>query len=121
MKSKILLPTLYMSAFTISVTIVLAISNHYSNSQRAVAQSSSGKLSPTKWELTGMSLSELLNSGWQISGHSSSHAAFHVVNDDLFDKESYTFLLSKNGKHTMCFVENPRPPIANNSGCRRIN
>jgi hypothetical protein len=74
----------------------------------------------TKWEKAGASLSELLDNGWQISGHSSSHAAFRVANDDAYNKKGYTFLLTKSNKYIMCFIENPLPPAARTI-CRKLN
>jgi hypothetical protein len=111
------------SLVTILVSLGASIwSNQLIESQRAVAQNTSLSKGPfpTKWEKVEMSMASLLNSGWQISGHSSTHAAFRVVNDDMFNEKGYTFLLSKNSKHVMCFVENPFAPTTN-SACRKLN
>jgi hypothetical protein len=79
-------------------------------------------LKETKWESIDMSLTELLNSGWQISGHGSNRIAFrNNTGPGGKDEETFTFLLTKNGKHIFCFVVDPVPPKASTSGCRRLN
>jgi hypothetical protein len=105
-------------AFMISL-FFLALQNNYFDQSKAIAESSPGSF-PTKWEKVDSSFSGLLDSGWQISGHSSSHAAFRVVNDEPYNKKGYTFLLAKSSKYIMCFIENPFPP-STNSICRRLN
>jgi hypothetical protein len=76
---------------------------------------------PTKWERVEASLSDLLNSGWQLSGISSNRAAYrNSVSPGGFDEETYIFSLAKNGKYIICLMPNPVDPVAN-AGCRRIN
>lgn len=79
-------------------------------------------LKETKWEPIGMSLTELLNSSWQISGHGSNRVAFrNNTEPGGVDEETFTFLLTKNGKYVFCFVVDPVPPKARASGCRSLN
>jgi hypothetical protein len=108
-------------ASSLVILICLIFTNYCFESQKAIAQNSIGRTIPTKWEKVNTSLTELLNSGWQISGHSSSHAAFRVVGDSLFNEKAFTFLLTKNGKYTLCLIENPQPPIADSALCRKLN
>ncbi len=76
---------------------------------------------PTKWEKIDVSMSELLNSGWRISGHSSSRTAFNNGTIDRFDEITYTFLLTKNNDYVFCNTVNPSQPKANLAACRKIN
>jgi hypothetical protein len=78
---------------------------------------------PTKWEDAQISLSGLLNSGWQISGHGTSRVATSpgASGYSPYDIETFSFLLIKNNKYIICFIENPKPPIANAAGCRKLN
>jgi hypothetical protein len=76
---------------------------------------------PTKWEVVSASLSDLLNSGWQLTGISSNRAAYrNSISPGGFDEETYMFSLTKNGKYIICLMPNPVDPVAN-AGCRRIN
>jgi hypothetical protein len=75
---------------------------------------------PTKWEVVDSSLSQLLDSGWQLFSHGSNRAAFRISPGGL-DEETFTFILTKNSKYIMCRVTNPQAPIANLSGCRKLN
>jgi glycerol uptake facilitator-like aquaporin len=120
MKKRIWLVTLNIAGAILASLVVSVLSNQYIKSQMAAAQSSSKGSFSTKWEKVEMSMTELLNSGWQISGHSSTHAAFRAVNDNMFSEKGYTFLLNKNSKYVMCFVENPFAPVTN-SACRKLN
>jgi hypothetical protein len=76
---------------------------------------------PTKWEDAGVSLSTLLNSNWQVIAHSTSRVAANSNAGNSFDVKSFTFLLTKGGKFILCNVEGPTPPVANDTGCRRLN
>jgi hypothetical protein len=76
---------------------------------------------PTKWEKIDVSMAELLNSGWKISGHSSSRTAFNNGTIDRFDEITYTFLLTKNNDYIFCNTVNPSQPKANLAACRKIN
>jgi hypothetical protein len=77
---------------------------------------------PTKWEKVDSSLSDLLNSGWLLQGTDYHRVAYqNSISPGGLDEENYTFSLSKNGKYIICSVGNPRTPIAQTAGCRRIN
>jgi hypothetical protein len=69
----------------------------------------------TVWEKTNTSLSELLNSGWQITAHSSNRVAASSNAGASFDEETFTFLLTKNKKYVMCAVKSNRAP------CLKLN
>jgi hypothetical protein len=77
---------------------------------------------PTKWEDAETSLSQLLNSGWKVSAHSSSHAVTaSAPGVTSFDAITFTYLLVKNDKYITCLIVNPRPPVARSASCRRLN
>jgi hypothetical protein len=76
---------------------------------------------PTKWEDAGVSLSSLLNNNWQVIAHSTSRVDANSNAGNSFDVKSFTFLLTKNGKYILCNVERPTPPVANDTGCRKLN
>jgi hypothetical protein len=77
---------------------------------------------PTEWGKVEMSMTQLLSSGWQISGHSSSRAAVgNAGAANNYDSSNFTYLLTKNGRYITCIVQDPRPPIANNVACRSLN
>lgn len=76
---------------------------------------------PTKWEEAGMSMSELINNGWQITAHGSNRIAANSNSGNGFDVRTYSFLLVKNGKYIICLIENPSPPVANAVSCRKLN
>jgi hypothetical protein len=76
---------------------------------------------PTKWERVETSLSELLNSGWQLAGVASNRAAYkNSISPGGLDETEYIFSITKNGKYMICVMSNPTPPVAP-AGCRRIN
>ncbi len=75
----------------------------------------------TKWEDAGVSLSSLLNSNWQVIAHSTSRVAANSNAGNSFDVKSFTFLLTKSGKFILCNVEGPTPPVATDTGCRKLN
>jgi hypothetical protein len=77
---------------------------------------------PTEWGKVNMSMTQLLNSGWQISGHSSNRAAVgNAGSANNYDNSEYTYLLTKSGHYITCIVQNPSPPIANVVACRSLN
>jgi hypothetical protein len=77
---------------------------------------------PTKWEKVETSLSDLLNSGWLLTGISATRVAYrNSIGPGGLDEETYIFSLIKEGKYIVCSMDNPNPPIAKVSGCRRIN
>jgi hypothetical protein len=77
---------------------------------------------PTKWEKVETSLSDLLNSGWLLTGISSNRVAYrNSIGPGGLDEETYVFSLTKEGKYIICSMDNPNPPIAKVAGCRRIN
>jgi hypothetical protein len=77
---------------------------------------------PTKWEKVEISLSELLNSGWQLLGVSSNRVAFqNSFSPNGLDEQTYVFSLIKDGKYIICAMTNPSVPVAKVAGCRRIN
>jgi hypothetical protein len=76
---------------------------------------------PTKWERVETSLSQLLDSGWQLTGIASNRAAYrNSISPGGLDETEYIFSITKNGKYMICVMSNPTPPIAP-AGCRRIN
>jgi hypothetical protein len=76
---------------------------------------------PSKWEKVETSLSDLLNSGWQLMGIASNRAAYQsTFSPGGLDEETYAFSLTKNGKYIICLAPDPKPPVTN-IGCRRIN
>jgi hypothetical protein len=76
---------------------------------------------PTKWEKIELSMSELLDKGWQMTAHGTNRVAANSNSGVGFDIETFTFMLTKNGKHIICIIQDPRPPIANGAGCRKLN
>jgi hypothetical protein len=76
---------------------------------------------PTKWEKIELSMSELLDKGWQMTAHGTNRVAANSNSGGGFDIETFTFMLTKNGKHILCIIQDPRPPIANGAGCRKLN
>ncbi len=77
---------------------------------------------PTKWERVDTSLSELLDSGWQLIGTATNRVAYrNSIGPGGLDEETYAFSLTRNGKYILCEVSNPSHPIAKNAGCRKLN
>ena len=69
-----------------------------------------------------ISLAQLLNNGWQISGHSSNRTAVgNAGAANNYDQETFTYLLTKNGKYITCLTVNPSPPTAESASYRMIN
>jgi hypothetical protein len=77
---------------------------------------------PTQWEKVEVSLGELLSSGWQLLGTSSNRVAYqNSFSPGGFDETTFVYSLTKNGKYITCYLSNPKPPIAQTAGCRKIN
>lgn len=76
---------------------------------------------PTKWGEAGMSMSDLIDSGWQVVGHGTNRVAANSNAGNSFDVRTFSFLLIKGKKYIMCAVENPLPPMANAASCRKLN
>jgi hypothetical protein len=77
---------------------------------------------PTKWEDANISMSDLLDSGWQITSHGFNRVASNGTPvSSGFDEKVFTFLLTNGRKHVICLSDNPKPPIANASSCRKLN
>jgi hypothetical protein len=74
----------------------------------------------TTWRVVNQSLSELLDSGWKIIGHSSHRVVIAPYTNGASDEENYSYILYKNGKYINCFIINPRPENSS-SGCRQLN
>jgi hypothetical protein len=104
--------TMYTKTTSTCIFLILSILAFQSTAHSVV----------TKWERVEESFSDLLNSGWQISGHSSNRAATSPGASGYkpYDEETYTFLLIKNGKYIVCIIANPKPP-SNNASCRKLN
>jgi hypothetical protein len=77
---------------------------------------------PTKWEIVDASMSDLLNSGWQLLGVSYNRVAVrNSISPGGLDAETYVFSLTKNGKYIVCTTDNPNAPVAKSTGCRKIS
>jgi hypothetical protein len=75
----------------------------------------------TKWAKVESSMEQLLNSGWQIVGHSSNRVAVGSAGAaNNYDEIIYTYLLTKKGSYISCGLLGPRPPSAD-AGCRSLN
>jgi hypothetical protein len=74
------------------------------------------KFKETNWTNVEMSMTDLLNDGWRLIGHSAHRAAtIHV------DTHSYTFILNRENKYIFCFIRDPESPQAETAGCRGLN
>ena len=76
--------------------------------------------SMTRWEDAKVSLSQLLDSGWQVTAFGTNRVAANSNAGVGFDVKNYSFLLVKNGKHIICILENPGQPVTEDK-CRRLN
>jgi hypothetical protein len=77
---------------------------------------------PTKWEDAKTSMSALLDNGWQIIGHGVTRvAASNTAVSSGFDERLFTSILVNGRKYIICASDNPKPPIANASSCRKLN
>jgi hypothetical protein len=76
---------------------------------------------PSKWEKTETSLTELLNSGWQLMGMASNRVAYqNSFGPGGLNEETYSFFITKNGKYIVCIAPSPVSPVTN-IGCRKLN
>lgn len=76
---------------------------------------------PTKWQRIEVSLSNLINSGWQVKEFSTHRAAYiYPFNSSSFSESSYVLFLTKDGKNIICTVINPTAPQSD-STCTLIN
>jgi hypothetical protein len=105
---------------SIVVFVMTFILNFHTTKHLAYAASPLDK--ETTWEPVGMTLNQLLNSGWQISGHSVYRVATSPGASGYrpYDETQYSFILTKNGKYVICLVLDPRPSMAT-SACRKLN
>jgi hypothetical protein len=77
---------------------------------------------PTDWGIVNMSMTQLLNSGWQITAISSNRAAVgNAGSANNYDDSNLIYLLTKNGRYITCILENPRSPVAKVAACRSLN
>jgi hypothetical protein len=76
---------------------------------------------PTKWGEAGMSMSDLIDNGWQITAHGTNRVASNSSSGNSFDVRTFSFLLTKGNKYIICVIENPLPPTANAASCRKLN
>jgi hypothetical protein len=76
---------------------------------------------PTQWDDAKMSMKDLLNIGWRLTSHGTNRVAANSNSGNSFDVETFSFILTNGDKYIICFVENPRPPVANAASCRRLN
>jgi hypothetical protein len=104
---------------SIGIVISLMI---YMLGMEKIVQAGSPVDKQTNWEPVTMNLTQLLNNGWRVYGHSSQRAATSpgAPGYRAYDETQYTFLLIKNDKHIICLIQDPRPSKAI-SGCRALN
>jgi hypothetical protein len=57
---------------------------------------------PTSWEDAKISLSELLNDGWQMTAHGTNRIAANSNVGNGFDVRTYSFVLTRNGTASSC-------------------
>jgi hypothetical protein len=77
---------------------------------------------PTEWGKVEMSMTQLLNSGWQITALASNRAAVgNAGSANNYDDSNIMYLLTKNGRYITCILENPRSPVAKVAACRSLN
>ena len=74
----------------------------------------------TKWEDAKLSLNELLDNGWQLTGHGTNRVAANSSTSNSFDIQTFSFLLTKGGKHIICILTDPGQP-ATDAKCRKLN
>jgi hypothetical protein len=80
----------------------------------------------TAWEDVKISLSDLLNNGWQLTNHGISNTSWPSkttnngqILSSTTDSE-FTFVLRKGSKHIICLISNPTPGNGK-SNCRKLN
>jgi hypothetical protein len=99
---------------TLTIIIFLTISK-YTTAQ------DSGSVR-TVWKIIDSSLADLLNDGWKLVNQSSDRAAIATGGGiGAFDEQTFTFVLSKNGKYVMCAITNPSVRDGVYSRCRSLN
>jgi hypothetical protein len=102
----------------IMLSILVAILLFFNLQQDATAS----RLKATNWTDTEMSLTELLDGGWKLIGHSTNRATtFNVAGGFVWDTQIYTFILNKENKYVFCYVKDPKTPQAETAGCRGLN
>jgi hypothetical protein len=77
----------------------------------------------TQWEDAKMSMTELLNNGWQLTNQGSNRAfSDYSLTAGRFrnDITVLTFLLTKGNNYIICLIENPTPGNGK-SKCRKLN
>jgi hypothetical protein len=80
------------------------------------------KALPTDWGKVEISMTQLLNSGWQITALASNRAAVgNAGSANNYDDSNIMYLLTKNGRYITCILENPRSPVAKVAACRSLN
>jgi hypothetical protein len=109
MKDKLLKTLMLMATLTQSLSCI-----------SVSAQENSNYL-PTDWGGVNSSMTDLLNSGWQIITQSSYRSILINPNSSIrMDEAKYVYTLHKNGKYITCIIQNPK--INNSlSGCRSLN
>jgi hypothetical protein len=76
----------------------------------------------TDWTDTDASMTELINNGWKIINHDASALSTSDSRGNWGWKiETYTFMLNKENKYILCYLQNPKPPRAETAGCRGLN
>jgi hypothetical protein len=100
----------FFCAFIVSTVWIMTCNNSIAGTTRT----------KTPWKVVEKSLGELLDSGWQIIGHSSHRAVIAPYTNGASDESTFSYILHKNGKYINCIVENPRPDNSY-SACRQMN
>jgi hypothetical protein len=99
----------FKAIITLSFSVILLLT---------VQNSAHSKL--TKWEDAKLSLSELLDSGWQLTGHGTNRVAANSNSGNGFDVQTFSFLLIRGNKHIICILTDPGQP-STDAKCRRLN
>jgi hypothetical protein len=74
----------------------------------------------TTWRAINKGMDELLNSGWQMVGHSTSRVIIFPGSVNAKDEDTFTYILSKDKKIIQCTIYNPL--LENTySRCRQLN
>jgi hypothetical protein len=75
----------------------------------------------TTWRNADQSLTELLDSGWQVISQSSNRAYYGGVGTGKIDETTFTYTLRKGSKYITCIIYEPEVKGATFSRCRYIN
>jgi hypothetical protein len=103
-------------AVVASVLVLIVSFSNYQNSALAL------RYRETNWTDTDMGMTDLINSGWKVIDHDTSTSSTHDSNGAWVRyTETYTFMLNKENKYIFCYLTNPKPPQAKESGCRGLN